>query len=118
LHELSIAQAIVDVAARNAGKARVTRVYVRVGHLRQVVPSALEFSFELCAHGTVVDGAALELEQVPIGVTCRSCGLVSQPTGFPLTCGMCGGLDVDVKQGEELQVESLELETELMTSGG
>ena len=54
MHELSIAQAIVDVATRNAGKARVTRVFVRVGQLRQVVPSALEFSFELCAHGTPV----------------------------------------------------------------
>lgn len=118
MHELSIAQAIVDVAARNAGEARVTRVYVRIGHLRQVVPSALEFSFELCAHGTTVDGAALEVEQVPIEVTCRSCGLASQPAGFPLACGMCGSLHVDIEQGEELQVESLELETELLTSGG
>ena len=44
---------------------RVTPVCVRVGHLRQVVPSALEFSFELCAHGTAVEGAALELRGGP-----------------------------------------------------
>ncbi len=118
MHELSIAQAILDVAARNAGNARVTRVYVQVGRLRQVVPSALEFSFELCAHGTAVEGAALELEEVPVGVTCRSCGAASEPAGFPLSCGSCGGLSVDVVQGEELLVESLELEAELMTSGG
>ena len=117
MHELSIAQAIVDVAARHAGESPVARVYVRVGHLRQVVPSALEFSFELCAHGTLVEGAALELEEVPVGVTCRSCGAESEPSGFPLTCGVCTGLDVDVVQGEELQVESLELVDELTTSG-
>ena len=69
MHELSIAQAIVDIASRNARGSRVTRVHVRVGHLRQVVPSALEFSFELCAHGTAVEDAALELEVVPIDVT-------------------------------------------------
>lgn len=110
MHELSIAQAIVDVATRHAGESRVVSVYVRVGQLRQVVPSALQFSFELCAHGTPVEGAALELEAVLIGVTCRSCGAQSEPGGFPLACGACGGLDVDVVQGEELQVESLELE--------
>jgi hydrogenase nickel incorporation protein HypA/HybF len=118
MHELSIAQAIVDIASRNAHGSRVTRVYVRVGHLRQVVPSALAFSFELCAHGTAVENAALELELVPIEVTCRRCEARSQPDGFPLACAACGGLTVDVVQGEELQVESLELEAELMTSGG
>ncbi len=118
MHELSIAQAIVDVATRNAGDSQVTRVFVKVGRLRQVVPSALEFSFELCTHGTPVEGAALELEEVAIGVTCRSCGGASEPDGFPLSCETCGGLSVDVVQGEELLVESLELEAELMTSGG
>jgi hydrogenase nickel incorporation protein HypA/HybF len=118
IHELSIAQAIVDVATRSAGDSRVTRVYVKVGRLRQVVPAALEFSFELCTHGTAAEGAALELEEVPIGVACRSCGAASEPAGFPLACAACGALRVDVVRGEELLVESLELEAELMTSGG
>ncbi len=118
MHELSIAQAVVDVATRNARGSRVTRVYVQVGHLRQVVPSALEFSFALCAHGTVVEDAALELEEIPVTIACRSCGAETEPDGFPLACEACGGLAVDVTQGEELLVESLELEAELMTSGG
>jgi hydrogenase nickel incorporation protein HypA/HybF len=90
-------------------------VYVRVGQLRQVVPSALEFSFDLCAHGTRLEGAALELELVAAGISCRSCGTASRPDGFPLVCASCGGLDVEVVVGEELQVESLELDAELMT---
>lgn len=120
MHELSIAQAIVDVAARHAGSSRVTRVWVHVGHLRQVVPAALEFSFALCAHGTAVEGAALELEEVPVRVACRSCAAESAPRGFPLACGACGGLGVDVVAGEELQVDGLELEpqAELSSSGG
>jgi hydrogenase nickel incorporation protein HypA/HybF len=118
VHELSIAQAIVDVAARHAGGSDVARVYVRVGRLRQVVPSALAFAFELCAHGTAVDGAELELEEVPVVVTCRRCGAESSPDTFPLACGSCAGLNVDIVQGEELQVESLELEAELSRSGG
>jgi hydrogenase nickel incorporation protein HypA/HybF len=118
MHELSIAQAIVDVAARHAGGAQVKEVRVRVGRLRQVVPSALEFAFELCAHGTPVEGAELVLEPVAAAVRCRGCGARSEATAFPLSCAACGGLAVDVVGGEELQVESLELEAEVMTSGG
>ena len=92
---------------------------MRIGHLRQVVPSALAFSFELCAHGTPLEGAELAIEPVPIGTVCRSCGTDGEPDGFPLVCPACGGMAVDVVRGEELQVESLELEAqELMSSGG
>jgi hydrogenase nickel incorporation protein HypA/HybF len=118
VHELSIAQAIVDVAARHAGDSRVTRVHVQVGRLRQVVPTALEFAFELCAHGTPVAGAQLELEVMPVVVRCKACGAHSRPAAFPLACDGCGGLSVEVTRGEELRVQSLELEAELSRSGG
>jgi hydrogenase nickel incorporation protein HypA/HybF len=120
VHELSIAQAIVDVGVRHAGGSRVTRIWLQVGHLRQVVPSALEFSFELCAHGTPMEGAVLQLEELPVRVACLDCGTVTGPEAFPLACAACGGLGVDVVQGEELQVESLEVEpqAELSSSGG
>jgi hydrogenase nickel incorporation protein HypA/HybF len=84
-----------------------------------VVPSALAFSFELCVHGTPVDGAELEIEAVPIGAVCRDCGTESELDRFPLACQACGGLALDVVRGEELQVESLELVSEeLLSSGG
>jgi hydrogenase nickel incorporation protein HypA/HybF len=118
VHELSIAAAILEITTRNAGDSRVTAVRVRVGHLRQVVPSALEFAFELCAHGTPAEGAVLELEEVPAAVACRACGEAAELEGFPLACPACGGLEVDVIGGEELLVESLELDAELSRTGG
>jgi hydrogenase nickel incorporation protein HypA/HybF len=118
VHELSIAQAIVDVAAGHAREGtRVAVVHVRVGRLRQVVPSALAFAFELCAHGTPADGAELVLEEVGIAGRCRACAAEAELPGFPLACPACGSLDVDVLQGEELLVDELELD-ELARSGG
>jgi hydrogenase nickel incorporation protein HypA/HybF len=110
MHELSIAEAIVAIAERHARGRTVTKVEVRVGHLRQVVPAALEFAFELVAKGTVLDGAELELEGVPARGRCRDCGVETTMSGFPLACSACGGLDLELLAGEELQVESLELE--------
>jgi hypothetical protein len=34
----------------------------------------------------------------------------NRPTGFPLQCVACGAFDLEILQGEELYVESLELE--------
>ena len=110
MHELSIAESVVQIASRHANGRRVTKVQMKVGHLRQVVPSALAFSFELVAEGTPVEGAELEMEEVPATGTCRECRVESQLGNFPLQCRACGGFDLEVLRGEELLVESLELE--------
>jgi hydrogenase nickel incorporation protein HypA/HybF len=102
----------VAIADRHARGRPVTRVEVAVGHLRQVVPSALSFAFELVAQGSAVEGAELVLVEVPAAGRCRACGAESRLDGFPLVCGACGGYDVEVVAGEELRVESLDVEEE------
>jgi hydrogenase nickel incorporation protein HypA/HybF len=118
MHELAIADSVVCIACAHAGGRRVTKVDVKVGHLRQVVPSALEFAFGLVAEGTEVEGAELALEAVPAAGRCRGCGADTPLPELPLRCARCGGFDVEVLQGEELLVDSLEIEEPLVTNGG
>ncbi len=110
MHELSIAESVVRIASRQANGRPVTKVQMKVGYLRQVVPSALSFGFGLLAEGTPVEGAELEIEQVPAEGRCRGCGMESLLVDFPLQCGGCGGFDLEILKGEELMVESLDLE--------
>ncbi len=110
LHELSIAESVVRIASRQADGRKITKVQMKVGYLRQVVPSSLAFGFGLLAGGTPVEGAELEVEQVPAEGKCRGCGTESRLGSFPLRWGGCGGLDLEILRGEELIVESLELE--------
>ena len=51
MHELSIAEAVVAIVDRHAGGRTVRKVELKVGHLRQVVPDALTFAFELLTAG-------------------------------------------------------------------
>jgi hydrogenase nickel incorporation protein HypA/HybF len=118
MHELALADSVVAIASRHAAGRPVARVEVKVGHLRQVVPSALAFAFELVAQGTPVEGAELVLEEVPAAGRCRSCGAESELSGFPLACAACGGLDLELLRGEELLVDALELREVAMTNGG
>jgi hydrogenase nickel incorporation protein HypA/HybF len=110
VHELAIADSIVRIASDHAGERRVTKVELRVGRLRQVVPAALAFGFQLVAEGTPVEGAELAMEDVPAAGACRACGNATALDSFPLACSLCGSFDVEVTSGEELLVESLELE--------
>ncbi len=115
MHELSIAQSIAAIAERHADGSKVATIHVKVGHLRQVVPSALDFAFELITQEGPLAGAKLDLEHVAAAGTCRACGAATTLESFPLVCSRCGGVDLDVTQGEELFVESLELQ-EVLTA--
>ncbi|CAA9455663.1 MAG: hypothetical protein AVDCRST_MAG25-89 [uncultured Rubrobacteraceae bacterium] len=117
MHELSIAGYIVDVATRHAEGRRVTKVYLKLGHLRQVVPSALSFGFELVAMGTTVEGAGLEIEKIPAAGLCCACASETRLDNFPLRCGACGGFELQIIAGEELYVESLEMEEQGVKGG-
>jgi hydrogenase nickel incorporation protein HypA/HybF len=122
MHELAIADAVVQIAAEHARGRRVTVVRVAAGALRQVVPDALAFAFELVARGTPIEGAALELRTVPARVRCRTCGSESEQDDFPFACRACGAFEVEVVAGEELMVEELVLElnpeSEVVAHGG
>ena len=117
MHELSIAEAVVDVACRRAAGRRVYRLRLEVGHLRQVVPSALRFAFELVAKDTVLEDAELVIVEIPARGRCRACRLESTMASFPLQCERCGGLDLEIVAGEQLLVDELELEEEITTEG-
>jgi hydrogenase nickel incorporation protein HypA/HybF len=118
VHELAIADSIVRIASAHAKGRRVARVELKVGWLRQVVPSALEFSFALVAEGTELEGAELAMDVVPAGGRCRACGFDGPLPELPLQCGRCGGFDVEVLRGEELSVDALEIEDDVLISSG
>lgn len=110
MHELAIAESIVHLALDHAAGRRVTGVGVRVGALRQVVPESLSFSFELVVMGTPAEGATLEIEGVEAVGRCGACGGETRIVAFPLQCGHCGELGLEVVRGEELRVEWVEVE--------
>ncbi|MGH9094611.1 MAG: hydrogenase maturation nickel metallochaperone HypA [Acidimicrobiales bacterium] len=109
MHELSLAQAIADTVQQHAAGQPVERVVVRIGHLRQVVPDSLQFSWQLITAGTEVDGCSLEIEHVPASVVCRACGTTSTLTSPVVACEPCGSFDVELLTGEEFLIASLDL---------
>lgn len=108
MHELAIAESLVEAVCERAAGRRVHRVTVRIGALTAVVPEAMRFCFGLACEGTVADGAALEIEHRPGAASCRSCGAGLELADPFLLCP-CGSADVAVTSGRELQIVSMEV---------
>ena len=108
MHELGVAQSIVEMATQASQGARVTRIVVEVGRLSTVLPDALRFCFDLATTDTVAEGADLQIVEIPGRGRCRACGsevVLDRPYG---RCS-CGGTDLDWLSGDELRVRELEV---------
>ncbi len=112
MHELSLAEGILDIVRQYAPgdrAARVTGVKVRVGRLSSVVPDSLAFCFEAIVSDTPYARARLDIEPVPTACRCESCHLEFDADDIDFTCPSCASGNVTIVGGTDLQVVHLEL---------
>ena len=114
MHELSIAAGIVEAVTEAASAypgARVKEVRLRVGALASLVEDSLQFCWELATDSTPLAGAALVIHMLPVIVHCDACGVDAEIEGVQsFRCPRCGKLAADLRQGRELEIESIEIE--------
>ncbi len=115
MHELSLSRSIRDTALAHADGRSVLCVEVTVGALRQVVPRSLEFYFEVLSRGTACEGARLQTRLAPARLRCE-CGQEWELREPAFRCPLCAGSAVTVLSGEELTVDSIEVEEETCTA--
>jgi hydrogenase nickel incorporation protein HypA/HybF len=113
VHEMSIAQSMIDAACEVAdreGANHVLKLRARVGLLSGVAKTALQFSFELAAEGTTCEGAVLDIEDVPVTVMCPSCqqAQVLHTLSY-FICPQCGTPTPEILTGQELELAWVEL---------
>ncbi|MFN2592713.1 MAG: hydrogenase maturation nickel metallochaperone HypA [Candidatus Dormibacteria bacterium] len=106
MHELSITRNIVAIVGDRANGAKVTRVTLEVGTLSAVVPDAIRFCFDIVARGTALEGAALDIIEVPGLARCRRCGGEVQFSALVGGCP-CGSGDMERLRGEELTIKEM-----------
>ena len=108
MHELALTESVVDAVCERIPDGQVIRVCLEVGRLTAVVPDAMRFCFEACTQGTRLEGAALDIVEVPAQVRCRSCGRFSE-LDSPIPLCACGSADLDIRSGHELRIREVEV---------
>jgi hydrogenase nickel incorporation protein HypA/HybF len=113
MHEASIVRSVIDIAeneARKHGGSNIRKIKLKVGEFRGVVKEALEFSFAAFKKDTLAAEAELEVETVRLRVECGACGPVDCPMNdFNLLCPRCRET-LTIVEGQEMQVEYIDLE--------
>ncbi len=108
MHEVGLVDGIVEAVQRRAGERPVARIRVRIGTLHRAVQGPMDQALELVAAGTVVEGAVLDLVQVPVTVTCQDCARTSESEDLTPFCEACGSFAIEHTGGDELTLESIE----------
>ncbi|OLD79504.1 MAG: hydrogenase maturation nickel metallochaperone HypA [Chloroflexi bacterium] len=115
MHELSIAQSIVEVVEARAAEynaARVKGVRLKIGEASGVVTDSLTFCFEMLASlEPTLAGAQLLIDIVPHRAHCRHCAQEFSVTNFVAQCPTCKEWSDEIVSGTELQVLEMEYET-------
>ena len=118
MHELSIANSLVEIATEYLAEERVENdessvvksITLRIGALSCVHKSALDFSFELVTKDTPLEGAELKIIDVPVAIFCKSCEHEIDLPGIQrFRCPVCDTPSADIRRGKELDIDTIEI---------
>jgi hydrogenase nickel incorporation protein HypA/HybF len=113
MHELSIAQSIIEIVSEQCSKSgysQIDSVNIRIGRASGIMPDALLFAFDAIKADTTARDAALHIEEVPVSGLCRDCGssfIVEED--YILFCPACKGNSFQITAGREMDIIDMEV---------
>jgi len=122
MHELSMADAIVktavDVAEKNNAQ-EITEVTIEIGKLTMLNPEQLKFMIGVLSENTLLEGAEIVIEEIPIEIKCKSCEFSGPAPSDDLDefvpiikCPECEGQELEIIKGRECNVKTIKIEKE------
>ncbi len=112
MHEMSLCEGmreVIEDQARRHGVSRLRRVRVEIGRFAGVEKPALEFAFDVVMRGTVAEGAALEMIDLPGKAMCFDCMSEVEIAERLDPCPKCGGGKLMPVGGDEMRIKDLEV---------
>ena len=111
MHEIRIAEDLSAIVLEAAGKEnllKVIKVNISFGQLIQIVPDIFEFAFRESVRNSIAEDAELNIEIVPVKMKCMKCGSDFQVIENRFACSSCHSTDLEIIQGKELYIKSIE----------
>jgi len=113
MHEYSIVQSLIDLADENAKKnnaKKVIKLEIKVGVLSGVEIPLLQTAFDTFKEDTICHDAEFIIVSQPIVVKCKECKKENQLEKNEYYCPNCNSQNLEVLDGEEMYLMSLELD--------
>ena len=113
MHELAVTQSILNIALENAQKVdakQITGINLLVGQMASLVDDSIQFYWDILSEGTIAVGAKLNFKRLPTEMRCFDCGQIFSPSQDTFDCPACKSIRVQVIQGDEMRVDSIDVE--------
>lgn len=113
MHEMSIVNGILRIVEEQAQSAEaqvINTIELEIGQLAGIEIESLNFCFDVARRGTMAENAKLVIHDIPGRGRCPECA-EEVPVEFHLAvCGKCDTALVEVFQGRELRVKSINVD--------
>lgn len=113
MHEMAITRSMLDLVLEEAAKSRaskVTMINIVLGEMSGVVDRCVQFYFDFMSKDTPAEGAELCFRNVLKKARCRKCNHIFSPGDICWSCNKCQSTELEIISGNELYVESIEVE--------
>lgn len=112
MHEMSVAQNIIEIIHQHVPEdewTRVSAVRLKIGAVAGIVSDSLSFSFQAITADTPLRNSHLQVEHVPFTIFCNACKRSSGNEIGYCICEWCGSADTRTLSGTELNVTEIEI---------
>jgi hydrogenase nickel incorporation protein HypA/HybF len=112
MHEVSLANALVEMVREQAAAARanrVTRLVLEIGPFSHVDAHALRFAVDIATRGSPAEGATLEVIEPEGSAYCLDCEISVPIVARGDPCPRCGGFKLLVQSGDEMRLKEMEV---------
>ncbi len=114
MHEVSIAQSLLDIVlseCKKAGYKRVNSVSLLIGEASGVQIDSLRFAFDIIKRDTPAEGAKLLITTSPLTGKCLDCACLFYPRGdVVFECPKCSGKNLRMIKGKELDIVEIDVD--------
>jgi hydrogenase nickel incorporation protein HypA/HybF len=113
MHEMAVTESILRITLEHAGRAnasRVSAITIKIGQLSSLVDDSIRFYWDLIAADTIAEKAELRFERVPARALCLDCATEFALAKDSFTCPKCRSERFRIVAGDEMIVESIEVE--------
>ncbi len=122
MHELSMAQGIINAVIETAetnNATEVTEVIIEIGRLAMINPEQLRFMLDVLVENTIVENAEIKIDEIPVEIECLECGYKGEANLDNLDhyapmveCPKCENKRIAILNGKDCIVKNIVIEQE------
>ncbi|WP_296789688.1 hydrogenase maturation nickel metallochaperone HypA [uncultured Methanobrevibacter sp.] len=120
MHELSMAQGIINAVLETAqanNATEVNEVTIEVGRLAMINPEQLQFILGVLVENTILEDAQINFEEIPAEIECYDCKFHGEAVlddsdhYAPIVkCPECDSYQIEILNGKDIIVKNIVIE--------